>query len=91
MYETVRRRQPALDGRDGFAISWLFHIDYDLSPRVAFFEITKCIGNFTQRFVGAINDRREFSRLHEIGEISEIIVIELRNKERESLCAELRA
>lgn len=64
---------------------------YYFSSSVALFQILKSVLHFAQAFKSPIDNRRDFSRLHEIGEIGEIVVIELRDKKREFLFAQLGA
>src|SRR5262245_22817183 len=69
----------------------LFYRYYHFSSSVALFQILKSVRHLDQVFISLIDNRRDFSRPHEIGEIGEIVVIELRDKKHEFLFAELRA
>src|SRR5262245_29736288 len=69
----------------------LFHGYYHFSSSVALFQILKSVSHLTQGLVSPVDNRRDFSRLHEIGEIGQIVVIQLCDKKHEFLFDELRA
>src|SRR5437773_12188045 len=66
----------------------LLHGDYDFAVRVPFFQIAKRRLRLAH-FVSAVDDRRYFSRLHQIAQNIQIVFGECRNVEDKLLAGEL--
>src|SRR5438132_163451 len=71
-------------------INLLLDSYYDFSSRVAFLEISDRVWNFAQRFIGSVDDRLQFSRLHHFSEEREILGARLRHHHAHFLFNEAR-